>query len=1207
MNMTRLTSLLVAALLPVVSSAQGFIRWTDFNEGLPADDPVKSLAFINVREDIALAATKSGALWQRSGAATQWTKSDALSGVSAVIGVPDLLGHFCAATQNGLWQSDDGVTWKQIGSKEKGMADDAVTSVAVNMTATPGTVIYLTGHPAGNRISKGNSNGWETLDLGTEMRDPLVFFTKQTLCVVSRQEQKILYTEIDGKTWHAAQGDTEYFTGALPVAQSGDTLLIAKHHGLSHSVDGGKTWKFTMGEHARVIGAAENLFLREGDRARLRGLKDRPLTLQMSADLGNSWQPANFGLFEAIPASRRAALWIPEEKDPYAHIRIATAFGTNARQRTMLLALDDAGVVKGEWMWTEKPPIIAGAKLAPKTLRVGDTKTKLQLTVAASDKRGKVAKVTADLGAIGAGEIELFDDGAHGDGAANDKIYGNTFSIPPNIGAGEKVLGVIATTDDKRVGSTAVTLTIADADSKITIWNGEQFSGGYPWIAPQAPLNYFKTQTEEKRSGGTAMEFRGEGGGWIGGGWNWHGWWPDNAGTDVSGYANLAFWMKLEGDHPGSLNVKLNCSSSRKPSTAVSVFDYTQGEADLTDGQWHEIIIPLADLLEGDPGFDPAKAWEFDVDSWAPNSRAFSVYIDDLGFDNRFVRSKKDLVIEAIAREPKAVKNPARVVAEIDLNAKGIPVSPYIYGAAMGDRELGKQAGLTILRSGGNPLTPHNWRTGFSGKGADWFYQNDGKPTPPEQNWLIGFHAANAKAGLDTYMSIPTMGRVAKDNTSVAFDTNKYPDQDDWAGRQQPTDPRPTAGSGRRYVRGADGEIVKDANNNPKTELIEPDVNDTSIAVTPDEQTEILSFMVDKMKYGTADKGGIKFIALDNEPCLWNSTHRGMFPHGLTYDAFWEMTENYASRLKKIDPSVKVAGPTWWGWSAYFTSANDAELCSAGKADWASPPDRAAHNNEPITVWWLKKLAEHKAKTGVNLVDVLDFHFYPQTGIYMGGQPNDPATMELRVQQTRVLWDPDYKDVSWMAGDHNGKTFDGKLQIIRMFKKWIADHNPGMQLAIGEYNFGGEKDVSGGVAQAELLGVFAREGVDHAYLWFFPQPNSPIYFGYKMLRNPDGAMTAVGGDYLPAKISAQDDVSVHTFRDAATKRLSFVLVNKRAAKDARVALNLTRPIPEQTVTPWEYSAADRYAIGQLPAQKVSGKTLELDLPAMSVVRVDVKE
>jgi len=84
-----------------------------------------------------------------------------------------------------------------------------------------------------------------------------------------------------------------------------------------------------------------------------------------------------------------------------------------------------------------------------------------------------------------------------------------------------------------------------------------------------------------------------------------------------------------------------------------------------------------------------------------------------------------------------------------------------------------------------------------------------------------------------------------------------------------------------------------------------------------------------------------------------------------------------------------------------------------------------------------------------------------------------------------------------------------------MFKQWVDECYPGTKLALGEYNWGGEKDVSGGIAEAELLGIFAREGLDRAYLWFSPAPNGPLWFAFKMYRNPDGKFSAFGGP-LPA-------------------------------------------------------------------------------------------
>ena len=499
-----------------------------------------------------------------------------------------------------------------------------------------------------------------------------------------------------------------------------------------------------------------------------------------------------------------------------------------------------------------------------------------------------------------------------------------------------------------------------------------------------------------------------------------------------------------------------------------------------------------------------------------------------------------------------------------------------------------------------------NWKKGFGGKGADWFYQNEGKETPPEQNWLVTFHGNNQQAGLGTYLTIPIMGRVAKDGTSAAFDINKYSDQDDWAGKSQPTDRSPNAGSGRRYVRGKDGQIVKDKDGKAVTELIEPDPNDTSVEMSPDEQCEMLSFMIDRMKYGTAAQGGVKYIALDNEPMIWYATHRGMHPKGTSYDELWQKTVDYASRLKKIDPGVKIGAPTLYGWTAYYFSGLDIQECGSGKVSWDQPPDFTAHGRVPFAKWWMKKLAEYEKTNRVRLVDILDFHFYPQTGIYMGGTPNDPKVMEGRVQETRVLWDPDYVDPSWMASDNFGKAAGGKIQLIRMMKSWIAECNPGMQTALGEYSWSGEKDISGGVAQAELLGIFAREGLDFAYYWYAPEPNSSPWFAFKMFRNPDGRHTAFGDRYLPAKVNAPTDVSVHTAKDSKTGKLTFVLVNKRAAKDAKVTLKINQSVPKQDVTVYEYSAADRFVIGQRPSQMMEGTTVTVDLPSLSVLRFDLK-
>jgi hypothetical protein len=265
----------------------------------------------------------------------------------------------------------------------------------------------------------------------------------------------------------------------------------------------------------------------------------------------------------------------------------------------------------------------------------------------------------------------------------------------------------------------------------------------------------------------------------------------------------------------------------------------------------------------------------------------------------------------------------------------------------------------------------------------------------------------------------------------------------------------------------------------------------------------------------------------------------------------------------------------------------------------------AAHGGVPLTKWYLTKIAEHQKATGMRLIDVLDVHFYPQNGLYEGGKRGDPKTQETRAQETRVLWDPSFDDHTWMAHNKECET-PGVVQLIPLMKRWIAECCPGMGLALGEYNFGGENDLSGGIAQAELLGVFARERVDYAFYWFAPPMNSSTWFAFKLWRNPDGKHSAFGDRLLPSTVSAPTDVSLFAGKDAKSGKLSLVLVNKRAGKSARVALTLPRALPAQDVVAYEYSGADPGCIGQLPPRHVVGERIGIDLPAMSALRLDLQ-
>ena len=57
---------------------------------------------------------------------------------------------------------------------------------------------------------------------------------------------------------------------------------------------------------------------------------------------------------------------------------------------------------------------------------------------------------------------------------------------------------------------------------------------------------------------------------------------------------------------------------------------------------------------------------------------------------------------------------------------------------------------------------------------------------------------------------------------------------------------------------------------------------DTSIATDPSFAQAWVAHLVSL--YGTAANGGVPFYDLDNEPVLWDSSHRDVHPNPLTYD-----------------------------------------------------------------------------------------------------------------------------------------------------------------------------------------------------------------------------------------------------------------------------------------------------------------------------------
>src|SRR2546430_16457597 len=81
----------------------------------------------------------------------------------------------------------------------------------------------------------------------------------------------------------------------------------------------------------------------------------------------------------------------------------------------------------------------------------------------------------------------------------------------------------------------------------------------------------------------------------------------------------------------------------------------------------------------------------------------------------------------------------------------------------------------------------------------------------------------------------------------------------------------------------------------------------------------------------------------------------------------------------------------------------------------------------------------------------------------------------------------------------------GPIYILRRLQAKIDAANPGMKIAITEYENGGFNHIAGTIAQADNLGVFGSEGVFAANFWPPGGTYSYALAGFRAFRGFDGS------------------------------------------------------------------------------------------------------
>jgi hypothetical protein len=533
-----------------------------------------------------------------------------------------------------------------------------------------------------------------------------------------------------------------------------------------------------------------------------------------------------------------------------------------------------------------------------------------------------------------------------------------------------------------------------------------------------------------------------------------------------------------------------------------------------------------------------------------------------------------DITLLSLAYPPTPPAPPlAGPALSVNLNAGRHKISPDIYGMNYADEALAADLRLPVRRWGGNAATRYNWQNDTSNRASDWFYLNVPENNAHPESLPAGSSAdqaieQNRRTGTQTLLTVPMIGYAPKDRSwSCAFSVAKY-------GPQQWTDPsHPDCGNGVR----SDGSKI--TGNDPR---------DTSIPISPGFVQNWIRHLISR--YGTANQGGIRYYNLDNEPMLWNSTHRDVHPNPVGYDELRDLTYQYAAAIKAVDPGAQTLGPVLWGWTAYFYSALDA---APGGQWWLNPLDRKAHGGTPFVEWYLRQMRAYEQQHGQRILDYLDLHYYPQASNIALSGAGDDATQAMRLRSVRSLWDPTYVDESWI---------NEPVRLIPRMREWVNQNYPGTKLALTEYNWGALDDMNGALAQADALGVFGREGLDLATIWSPPASSDPGAFAFRIYRNYDGAGSQFGDISAQASSANQDQLAVYAAQRSSDGALTLVVINK-TGDNLSSALSLSGFTPASRAQFYRYSPANLDAIERLPDQPISGNGFTAIYPESSITLI----
>ena len=311
---------------------------------------------------------------------------------------------------------------------------------------------------------------------------------------------------------------------------------------------------------------------------------------------------------------------------------------------------------------------------------------------------------------------------------------------------------------------------------------------------------------------------------------------------------------------------------------------------------------------------------------------------------------------------------------------------------------------------------------------------------------------------------------------------------------------------------------------------------------------------------GASTSGGIKFYDLDNEPGAWSSTHAEVHSYPVSYIEVASKSITVATQTTAIDPGAQLLGPVGYGWGDFINLSNAPD---AGNYS-------SYNNGNWITFlnYYLGTMKAASNAAGRRLLHYLDSHVYSEGTDAAGSRVNnsdvsqDAAT--TRMQLPREMWDPTYTENNWIYS-YFGAT--QPMTLIPRLQAAINQYYPGTNIAFTEYDYGGGGDISGGIAQADFLGILTQHPNMMASIWDVGAGDQYLGCAFNFYLNYDGAGTHFGDTSVYANSNNVPEATVYAAKDSShSNHLNVIILNKDYTNNTTASVTLSNLVAGQSIS-----------------------------------------